>query len=143
MRDDQVGMWLNLRHSVTQGQRVPVTEFRLNAEMETIGDRIRRIRTKKGISRKTLERETGLAYSTIADIENGNQRSSTRLHKIAQALGVTIEELEDGTMSPEPPIPGPQALTRREQMLIRKFRAATPDGKRAIEGAASGVAPGA
>lgn len=105
--------------------------------METIGDRIRRIRTKKKISREALGLEVGLKYSTIADLENGNQKSSTKLHRIAEALGVTVEELETG-VDPGPP-PSTQALTRREQELLRQFRAATPDGKRAIEGAADGV----
>src|SRR4051812_37064277 len=67
---------------------------------ETIGDRIFKLRKEKGISRGELAKDSGLAYSTLADIENGLQNSSTKLHKVAKRLNVRIEYLESGA----PPI---------------------------------------
>lgn len=43
-----------------------------------------------------LARKAGIAPSTWYDIENGNQNSSTKLHSIAKALGVTADYLETG-----------------------------------------------
>jgi transcriptional regulator with XRE-family HTH domain len=63
---------------------------------ETIGDRIQRRRKEKGIARGELAKAAGLAYSTLADIENGLQQSSTKLHKIAAHLDVPVMWLETG-----------------------------------------------
>lgn len=68
---------------------------------ETIGERILKRRKAKGISRGELAKLAGLAYSTLADIENGNQNSTTKLHKVAAALGVRIEWLETGALPME------------------------------------------
>lgn len=64
--------------------------------METIGTRIRREREAQGLSRKDLERQTGIGYSTLAELERGGMQSSTKLHVIAEALGVSVNWLETG-----------------------------------------------
>ena len=104
---------------------------------ETIGGRVRKVRERKGISRPELARAAGMSYSSLADLENGNQKSTTKLHRLARALSVTAEYLEAGGTESTPP--GPQVVTRRELGLLKAFRDATPDGKLAIEGAAAGV----
>lgn len=69
--------------------------------MKTIGDRIRAVREEKGISRADLARAAGLAYSTLADLENGNSSGTTALHKIAEFLGVRARWFETGRGSRE------------------------------------------
>lgn len=62
----------------------------------TIGERVRAKRIEKGISVKELARQSGLAPSTLYDLENGRQNSSTKLHRVAEVLGTTTAELEHG-----------------------------------------------
>lgn len=61
-----------------------------------IGERIRAARQAKGISVKELARQSGLAPSTIYDLERGRQSGSTKLHRLAEVLGKTTVELEHG-----------------------------------------------
>lgn len=63
-----------------------------------IGERIRAERESRDptISAAQLARDSGVPYPTLAGIENGDQDSSTRLHDIAQALGVSPKWLETG-----------------------------------------------
>lgn len=65
----------------------------------TIGTRIRKARESGPagkVSRKDLAAAAGIAYSTLADIENGYATSTTRLHHIAKRLKVSVEWLETG-----------------------------------------------
>ncbi len=60
-----------------------------------IGDNIRRIRQKKGISQDRLSKEADLALNTIVKIETDESSNPTveTLEKIAKALGVSIADL--------------------------------------------------
>jgi len=54
---------------------------------------LKKIKKDKGLSQSDLCKKTGLAYHTIAKIENGattDPRISS-LKKIAEALGITID----------------------------------------------------
>ncbi|MFK2904557.1 helix-turn-helix transcriptional regulator [Dyella ginsengisoli] len=64
--------------------------------METIGDRVRRIRQAKGIARKDLARDAGMSYSGLSDLELGKAKSTTRLHRLATLLEVDAGFLETG-----------------------------------------------
>jgi transcriptional regulator with XRE-family HTH domain len=103
-----------------------------------MGKRIRRVRERKKISRKDLAEYAGLAPSTIADLENGYQKSTTKLHKVAELLGVSETYLEDG--GPERPQRSREEVTAREHALLEAFRSAHPAAKEIIERAA-GVPP--
>jgi phage repressor protein C with HTH and peptisase S24 domain len=87
-----------LRYSVDSGQRHSVTEFRSNAEMETIGTRIRAEREAQRISRNDLAKAAGIAPTTLSNLELGLSKSSTALHKIAARLGVRTDWLETGKL---------------------------------------------
>lgn len=87
---------LSLRNTVTPCQRHSVTGFRSNLRMETIGQRVRKARELREVERVDLARAIGLAYSTLADLENGKSRGTTVLHKIAAYLRVRVEWLETG-----------------------------------------------
>jgi transcriptional regulator with XRE-family HTH domain len=98
----------SLRHSVTLRQRHPVTPFRENTGMaiiqsnrvvETVGTRLRAERQIQKVTRRALSEVSGIPYSTIADIENGNQDSSTRLHDLCRAFPkpLRVAWLADGS----------------------------------------------
>ncbi|HMV10438.1 MAG TPA: helix-turn-helix transcriptional regulator [Cyclobacteriaceae bacterium] len=59
-----------------------------------IGQRIREIREKKGISLKEFETyENSIERGNLSEIENGNTLASVfTLYKIAQILGVKISD---------------------------------------------------
>lgn len=96
MRSDQVIiMRRNLRHSVIACQRHPVTAFRCN-EGVTIGKRIRERRDELDLTLAELSKLCDVPPSTLSDIEHERQNSSTKLHKIADALGVHVSWLETG-----------------------------------------------
>lgn len=64
--------------------------------METIGDRVLRLRKARGIERKDLAHDVGLSYTGLSDLESGKAHTSTRLHHIAARLGVSTIYLETG-----------------------------------------------
>jgi phage repressor protein C with HTH and peptisase S24 domain len=70
--------------------------------METVGQRVRQVREAAGVSRKELERRTGIGYSTIAELERGGMGTSTKLRSIAEALRVNLAWLETGKGPKEP-----------------------------------------
>lgn len=65
--------------------------------METIGERIRRLRTAAGLARKDLAKRAGLSYTGLSDLESGKAKSTTKLHHFAAILGVDVNYLETGT----------------------------------------------
>lgn len=62
----------------------------------TIGERIKEIRLLRGIKVPELASRTGLAASTIYDLERGDSDSTTKLHRIADELGTYTAYLEEG-----------------------------------------------
>lgn len=80
------------------------------ATSETIGDRIRKRRKELKLAVRDLARAVELAPSTVYDIENGHQDSSTKLHRFAELLRVNVRWLETGTGSRDPDAaPAPNA----------------------------------
>ena len=63
--------------------------------MATIGENIKKIRTKQGLSQDDLVRKAELKYSTLAKIEGDfvTKPGVQMIAKIAKALGVSIEDL--------------------------------------------------
>jgi len=63
--------------------------------MATIGENIKRLRTKQGISQDDLARKAELKYSTLAKIEGDfvTKPGVQMVAKIAKALGVSVEDL--------------------------------------------------
>jgi transcriptional regulator with XRE-family HTH domain len=69
---------------------------------EEMAQPLREIRESKGLSQDDLARLSGVAKSTIVDLELGRRkpRPSTR-RKLAQALGVRPEEIIFGSGTPK------------------------------------------
>lgn len=61
--------------------------------METIGDRIKYAREKKGISQKQLATKVGLSQPSLAYIESGITKIPRKIQSIADALDVSKEWL--------------------------------------------------
>ena len=63
--------------------------------MATIGENIKKIRTKQGLSQDDLARKAELKYSTLAKIEGDfvTKPGVQMIAKIAKALGVSMEDL--------------------------------------------------
>jgi len=63
--------------------------------MATIGENIKRIRAKQGISQDDLARKAGLKYYTLVKIEGDfvTKPGVQMIAKIAKALGVSMEDL--------------------------------------------------
>lgn len=74
----------------------PIMVFKKNGLMSTIGERIKEARQRAGLTRAEVAAKAGIAYPTLAGIENGDQRGTTRLPAIASALGVSSEWLLTG-----------------------------------------------
>src|ERR687885_2412354 len=68
---------------------------------ETIGQRVRRLRLKRGLSQRQLA-VPGVGYAYISRIESGDREPSLKVMRIlARRLGVSLEELETGRRVPE------------------------------------------
>lgn len=87
--------------------------------METIGDRVLRLRKAQGIERKDLARDVGLSYSGLSDLESGKARTSTKLHRLAARLGVSSNYLEMGKEDDETPaMPSHSQTVRLDAEMI-------------------------
>lgn len=61
------------------------------------GDRVRTLRTKRGMSQEELARRCQLDRTYISGIERGRRNPSLRnINRIAQELGVAMSVLFDG-----------------------------------------------
>ena len=64
---------------------------------ELVGKRIREVRKEKGFSQEELAARADLDRTYMTSVECGRRNISiVNLHKIAKALGVTLEELFRG-----------------------------------------------
>jgi len=66
-----------------------------NNNQANIGDKIKQIRNKKGLTQDALARKAELPYTTLTKIESNVITKPTiqPVAKIAKALGVNIEDL--------------------------------------------------
>jgi len=62
---------------------------------ETIGDKIKLLRNKQGLTQDELARKSDLPYTTLTKIENSviTKPSIQTVVKIANGLGITIDNL--------------------------------------------------
>lgn len=91
--------------------------------METIGQRLARVRKEKGMSQATLAKLVGLSgQGAIGNIERGTRGYGARIVDIAKALGTTPEYLRmEGPPSAQNIEPGPES--RGKVPLISWIRA--------------------
>lgn len=64
--------------------------------MSTLGENLKKIRKAKKVTQKELAQKSGVKQSVISDLETGNAKSTGSILELANALGVTAEELKKG-----------------------------------------------
>jgi DNA-binding NtrC family response regulator len=83
-----------LRRAIRDKGLMVDPEERLN---QTIGAKIRLLRTKRGFTLKQVANKTALSVSLISQIELGKSAASiSTLHKLSGALGVKLAQLFEG-----------------------------------------------
>ena len=66
----------------------------MKSEAQKLGNNLKRIRTKKGISQGDIVRSLGMDRAFISNIENGKTNPTlATIAKLAKALSVPIEDL--------------------------------------------------
>ena len=98
--------------------------------METLYDRIKRLRIVKGLSQDELARLVGYSSrSTINKIESGLiDISQKKITAFANALNTTPRYLMDGDCSLTQ-----EAYSDKEKEMIKKYRQLSPAGKAAVD----------
>jgi XRE family aerobic/anaerobic benzoate catabolism transcriptional regulator len=69
-----------------------------------LGERVRMMRSRRGVTRRVLAREAGISERHLANLETGTGNASVLLlRQLAQALNCSMAELvgQDGVVSPE------------------------------------------
>ena len=64
--------------------------------MTTLGENLKKIRKAKKMTQIQLAKKSGVKQSVISDLETGNAKSTGFIFELANALGVTAEELKKG-----------------------------------------------
>lgn len=84
--------------------------------MNTVGSRVKELRTKRGWSMSELTRRSGIATRHVGAIEQGKTSPTLRtLARIADALETSVEELTGA--------PFPSDLAPDERELVSRYRA--------------------
>jgi transcriptional regulator with XRE-family HTH domain len=66
----------------------------MNKESEKLGNNLKRIRTKKGITQGDIARSLGVSRGFVSNIENGKTNPTlATIARLANAIGVTSDEL--------------------------------------------------
>ena len=70
-------------------------ESNKNNKEKTIGDKVRKLRKKQGLTQDQLARKCDVPYTTLTKIESNVITKPTiqTVEKIAKGFGVTIDEL--------------------------------------------------
>lgn len=95
------------------------------AEFATMGDRLRRARTSRDLSLRTVAKRIGVSPSLISQVETGRAKPSvSTLYALATELGISLDELlfvDAKPVGPVPPAsaPAPGTLERTEPRLPR------------------------
>lgn len=65
--------------------------------MATVGDRIKQIRTKRGLTQDQLCQKANISKGFLSDVENGKRNiSSQKLLEVSNVLGASIDYLLKG-----------------------------------------------
>lgn len=91
---------------------------RRNGHVETLGQRLARIRKEHGFTQVELAQKAGTIQAVISDYERGRVRPhAAMLGQLAQALGVTADELLG--IAPAPP----QKANGVSRRILRRMQA--------------------
>ncbi|MDX2202889.1 MAG: helix-turn-helix transcriptional regulator [Hyphomicrobiaceae bacterium] len=105
-----------------------------DAYLRAVGERVRLVRARRGMSRKALSLASGVSERYLAELERGAGNASLLvLHQVADALGINIADLVAGAV--ERPVDltlilhqlerlSPAELASARQLIARTFGAA-------------------
>ena len=91
-----------------------------------LGERVRTMRSRRGVTRKVLAREARISERHLANLETGTGNASVLLlRQLAQALNCSMSELvgQDGVVSPELVLIR-QLLRGRDETTLQRVRLA-------------------
>src|SRR5664279_3720197 len=97
--------------------------------LTVLGDRVRMMRSRRGVTRKVLAREAGISERHLANLETGTGNASVLLlRQLAHALNCSVAELvgQDGIASPELVLIR-QLLRGRDETTLQRARLALSD----------------
>ena len=109
------------------------------AFLTALGDRVRELRARRGMTRKILARDSGVSERYLAQLEGGQGNASLGiLRRVARALDVPLETLISET--PEPPAElaqsvellrrlDPERLAEAHALLAKTFGDADAEGR--------------
>src|ERR1700681_3101213 len=101
------------------------------AFLSALGERVRQLRARRGMTRRILARDSGVSERYLAQLEGGQGNASLAiLRRIARALDAPLESLVADT--PEPPVElahtvellrrlGPEQLGEARTLLLKTF----------------------
>lgn len=81
------------------------------------GKRLKERRKELQLTVEEVARRASMGVTTVYDLERGTQKGSTKLHKIAKALGLHVEFIESGKL-PRLLTDGPQIAAVREDRQV-------------------------
>jgi XRE family aerobic/anaerobic benzoate catabolism transcriptional regulator len=91
--------------------------------LRSFGERIRQTRTRRGMTRKLLAKQSGVSERYLAQVETGTGNMSLLvLHQIARALGVSLDSLL--LEGPEPPVEFTHTVEFLRRLSADELRAA-------------------
>lgn len=93
-----------------------------------LGQQIKQLRLARHLSVKDLAHTAGIAPSTLYDIERGDQAGTTKLHRLADALGVSPADLEHGAVSRIADAPQTYSLSAGAGRLVRRIESIDRSG---------------
>ncbi|MCH7394215.1 helix-turn-helix domain-containing protein [Acinetobacter dispersus] len=67
--------------------------------MATLGENLKTLRKMKKLTQKELAKKSGVKQSVISDLETGVAKTTGSILELANALGVTAEELKKGIIN--------------------------------------------
>lgn len=86
--------------------------------MKKIGERVRELREELGVERKELARRAGMSYTALSDLELGKTANTTKLRKLAEALGADVDYLETGKGDPTHKTPSHSHHVRLDPEIV-------------------------
>lgn len=93
-----------------------------------IGEKIKKIREKRGLTQTELARRCGVPHATIWNIENGKRNPGFKvLPKIAEVLNVSIDELLKEEEDFEELMKDPEL-----KIMFEKVGKLTPEARKSI-----------
>ncbi|HTD37180.1 MAG TPA: helix-turn-helix transcriptional regulator [Candidatus Limnocylindrales bacterium] len=104
-----------------------------------LGDRVRALRARRGMTRKILAKDSGVSERYLAQLESGQGNASlTLLRRVARALDVPLAALVSETPEPSPDLAaatevlnrlGPERLVEARALLLKTFGEADAAGR--------------